>query len=131
MKVLVINGSPKGKDSITFQTVRFLQRKFPKDDFEIIHAGAQIALWERDMSSLKEAVESARIILFAYPVYTFMAPSQLHRFITRMKEQDIDFSGKYALQITTSKRFYDVTAHRYIEENCKDMGMRVLRGLGN
>ncbi len=128
MKVLVINGSPKGKDSITFQTVRFLQRKFPKDDFEIIHAGAQIALWERDMSSLKEAVESARIILFAYPVYTFMAPSQLHRFITRMKEQDIDFSGKYALQITTSKRFYDVTAHRYIEENCKDMGMRVLRG---
>ena len=115
MKVLVINGSPKGKDSITFQTVRFLQRKFPKDDFEIIHAGAQIALWERDMSSLKEAVESARIILFAYPVYTFMAPSQLHRFITRMKEQDIDFSGKYALQITMCRHVIETLGRRYLQ----------------
>ena len=128
MKILVINGSPKGKNSITFQTVRFLQRKFPKDDFEIIHAGAQIALWERDMSSLKASVEAAQMILFAYPVYTFIAPSQLHRFITCLKEQDIDFSGKYVTQITTSKHFYDITAHRYIEDNCKDMGMRVLRG---
>ncbi|MCM1040662.1 MAG: NAD(P)H-dependent oxidoreductase [Roseburia sp.] len=128
MKILVINGSPKGKNSVTFQTVRFLQRKFPKDDFEIIHAGAQIALWERDMSSLKASVEAAQMILFAYPVYTFIAPSQLHRFVACLKEQDIDFSGKYVTQITTSKHFYDITAHRYIEDNCKDMGMRVLRG---
>ena len=38
MKVLVINGSPKGKNSVTYQTIRFLQRKFPKDEFEVIHA---------------------------------------------------------------------------------------------
>lgn len=128
MKILVINGSPKGKNSVTYQTVRFLQRKFPKDDFEVIHAGAQIALWERDMSALKASAEAAQMILFAYPVYTFMAPSQLHRFIAHMKEQEIDLSGKYVTQITTSKHFYDITAHQYIEDNCKDMGMRVLRG---
>lgn len=33
------------------------------------------------------------------------------------------------MQITTSKHFYDVTAHRYIEENCFDLGMHVIRGL--
>ncbi len=38
-------------------------------------------------------------------------------------------SGKYASQITTSKHFYDVTAHRYVEENCFDLGMKVVRGL--
>ena len=128
MRVLVINGSPKGKNSITYQTIRFLQKKFPKDEFDVIHAGAQIALLEQEPSSVVEAVKWAQIILFAYPVYTFIAPSQLHRFIELLKAKNIDFSGKYAIQITTSKHFYDVTAHRYIEDNCRDMGMRVLRG---
>ena len=41
----------------------------------------------------------------------------------------MDLKEKYASQITTSKHFYDVTAHKYIEENCLDMGMRVIRGL--
>ena len=128
MRVLVINGSPKGKNSITYQTIRFLQKKFPKDEFDVIHAGAQIALLEREASMVVEAVKWAQIILFAYPVYTFIAPSQLHRFIELLKAKNIDFSGKYAVQITTSKHFYDVTAHRYIEDNCRDMGMRMLRG---
>lgn len=128
MKILVINGSPKGRNSITYQTVRFLQKKFPKDEFETIHAGAQINMYVQDMSEVCEAAEWADMILFAYPVYTFIAPSQLHKFIALLKEQKIDLSGKYCTQITTSKHFYDVTAHRYIEDNCKDMGMSILRG---
>lgn len=123
-----MNGSPKGKNSITYQTVRFLQKKFSKDEFEVIHAGAQIGKLSQDMSEVCEAVEWADMILFAYPVYTFIAPSQLHKFITLLKNQEIDLSNKYCTQITTSKHFYDVTAHRYIEDNCKDMGMRILRG---
>lgn len=123
-----MNGSPKGKNSITYQTVRFLQKKFSKDEFEVIHAGAQIGKLSQDMSEVCEAVERADMILFAYPVYTFIAPSQLHKFITLLKNQKIDLSKKYCTQITTSKHFYDVTAHRYIEDNCKDMGMRILRG---
>lgn len=128
MNVLVINGSPKGKNSVTYQTIRFLQKKFPKDEFEVIHASARITQLEQDMSEVCEAAKRAELILFAYPVYTFIAPSQLHRFISLLKEQEIDLRGKYATQITTSKHFYDVTAHRYIEDNCKDMGLKVLRG---
>ena len=128
MNILVINGSPKGKNSVTYQTIRFLQKKFPKDEFEVIHAGASIVQLENDMSAVCEAAERAEMILFAYPVYTFIAPSQLHRFISLLKEQDIDLKGKYATQITTSKHFYDVTAHRYIEDNCRDMGMKVIKG---
>lgn len=128
MNVLVINGSPKGKNSITYQTIRFLQKKFPKDNFETIHAGAQIKLLERNMSDVCRAFIRADLIVFAYPVYTFIAPSQMHRFIELLKAQNMDLSGKYAVQITTSKHFYDITAHRYIEDNCKDVGLSVLRG---
>lgn len=39
MNILVINGSPKGVNSITYQTVRFLQNQFPKDEFKMLHAG--------------------------------------------------------------------------------------------
>jgi hypothetical protein len=31
--------------------------------------------------------------------------------------------------VTTSKHFYDVTAHKYIQENCGDLGMKYINGL--
>lgn len=46
-----------------------------------------------------------------------------------IKADKVDLSGKFASQITTSKHFYDVTAHRYVEENCSDLGMKVVKGL--
>jgi hypothetical protein len=46
-----------------------------------------------------------------------------------MKENGACMRGKYATQISTSKHFYDITAHKYIEENALDMGMRYIRGL--
>lgn len=58
-----------------------------------------------------------------------MAPSQLHRFIELVKEHEIDIKGKYATQISTSKHFYDITAHKYIEENALDLKMKYIRGL--
>jgi multimeric flavodoxin WrbA len=67
--------------------------------------------------------------VFSYPVYTFIAPSQLHRFIAALKASGADLSGKFVTQITTSKHFYDVTAHRYIEDNCHDLHMKVIKGL--
>ena len=62
-------------------------------------------------------------------MYTFIAPYQLHKFIELMKTHGVDVSGKYATQLSTSKHFYDVTAHRYVEDNCKDLGLKYIRGL--
>ena len=69
------------------------------------------------------------MLLFCYPVYTFIAPYQLHRFFELVKADGISLQGKFASQITTSKHFYDVTAHRYVEENCCDLGLHMVRGL--
>ena len=129
MKIAVINGSPKGKYSITLQTVRYLERKFPEHEFVALHAGQTIRALERDFKPARELLASAEAVIFSYPVYTFLAPSQLHRFIELMKADGVDMTDKYVTQITTSKHFYDVTAHKYVEENVLDLGMRYIRGL--
>lgn len=129
MKILIINGSPKGKYSVTLQTLNYLALKFPEHEFSVIHAGQQIKKIQRDFSASKKALEEADLVLFSYPVYTFIAPCQLHYFIDLMKENNVNVAGKFATQITTSKHFWDITAHRYIEDNCQDMGMKVIKGL--
>ncbi|MBR5127035.1 MAG: NAD(P)H-dependent oxidoreductase [Roseburia sp.] len=129
MKILVLNGSPKGAYSITLQTVNYLEKLHAEHTFEVLHVGQRIKALEKDFSPALTALESADLLLFSYPVYTFVAPCQLHRFIELMKDSGISFDGKYATQISTSKHFYDVTAHRYIQDNCHDMGLKYIRGL--
>ena len=129
MNILVLNGSPKGKYSITLQTVLYLEKLNPKHSFEVLNVGQTIKSLEKDFSKAVTALEKADLLLFSYPVYTFIAPSQLHRFIELLKEANLDLSGKFATQITTSKHFYDITAHRYIQDNCQDLGLKFIRGL--
>ena len=129
MNILVLNGSPKGKYSITLQTVLYLEQLHPEHTFEVLHVGQRIRAFEKDFSAAADAIARADLLLFSYPVYTFIAPCQLHRFIELLKASGVSLEGKFATQITTSKHFYDVTAHRYIRDNCFDLGLKYLDGL--
>ena len=129
MKILVLNASPKGKNSATIHTALYLQALHPEHEFTFLPVGQRIKAYEKDFSPVRAALEQAELVLFCYPVYTFIAPYQLHRLIELIKADGVDLTGKFASQITTSKHFYDVTAHRYVEENCCDLGMKVIRGL--
>lgn len=131
MNILVINGSPKGEYSCTLQTVLYLQKINPEHTFNILHAGARIRQIEKDFSESAELIREADLLLFSYPVYTFIAPSQLHKFIALMKTNLTaeSLKDKFATQLTTSKHFYDITAHKYVQENCQDMGLKFIKGL--
>ena len=129
MRVLVLNGSPSGEDSITLQTVWFIRQHFKETKFEVLHVGRRIRSLEKDFSEAEAALKRADLILFCYPVYTFLVPAQLHRFIELIKEHGVDLRGKYATQLSTSKHFYDVTAHQFVQDNCDDLGLRYIRGL--
>ena len=50
MKVVVLNGSPKGNYSITLQTINYLAKIYPIHEFNILHVGQQIRSYEKDMS---------------------------------------------------------------------------------
>ncbi len=129
MKILIVNGSPKAEYSITLQTCKYLEIKFPEHSFSYLHIGRQIRALEKDFPKAVSALTEAELIVFSYPVYTFIAPSQLHKFIELIKKNGIELAGKWATQITTSKHFYDITAHNYIRDNCFDMGLRFINGL--
>ncbi len=129
MRVLIVNGSPAGDDSITLQTMRYIQKFHPEHEYELLNAARRIRALEADFSEAREALERADLIVFCYPVYTFLAPAQLHRFLELMQEQGVSAAGKYATQLTTSKHFYDTTAHAFIRARCADFSLRFIRGL--
>ena len=129
MQILILNGSPKGKNSITLQTVNYIAALNKEHHFQVLHVGQSIKSLEKNFAPAIEAIEKADILLFSYPVYTFIVPCQLQRFVELLKASGLDVSGKYASQISTSKHFYDMTAHRYIQDNCGDLGLKYIRGL--
>lgn len=129
MNILILNGSPKGENSVTLQTVRYLRELFPGHTYRELHVSQKIRSIEKDFSAAEELLSAADLLVFCYPVYTFLVPAQLHRFIELIKESGVDLRGKYATQISTSKHFYDTTAHAFIRQNCEDMRLRVIPGL--
>ena len=42
MNILAVNGSPKGENSVTLQTIYYLEKLFPDHNFEVLHAGQRI-----------------------------------------------------------------------------------------
>ncbi|MGL4373751.1 MAG: NAD(P)H-dependent oxidoreductase, partial [Turicibacter sp.] len=133
LKIAVINGSPKGKYSFTIQSVEYLKKCFPQCEFEILHVGKYVRKFETK-DGLQQTIETMKqsdLILFAYPVYSAVAPYQLHKFIDAIKAvaNEDNFKGKLMTQLTTSKHFYDMTAHQYVEQNSTDLGLKILPGL--
>ncbi len=129
MNILIINGSPAGEESITLQTVEYINKLFPEHGYVHLNVGQQIKSLEKDFSKAETQLINADLLMFCYPVYTFLAPAQLHRFIELVKERRVPVEGKYATQITTSKHFYDITAHAFIRENSLDLGLKYIDGL--
>ena len=86
MNVLIINGSPKGRWSVTLKTAQYLEKLHPEHAFHYIDVGAHIHALERDFTPAAAELQRADLVLFTYPVYTFLAPAQLHRFLELMEE---------------------------------------------
>ncbi len=129
MKILIINGSPAGENSITLQTMHYICKFNPEHTYDQINVGQKIKSVEKDFSEAAEKLKEAELLIFCYPVYTFLVPAQLHRFIELIKEQGVDICGKYATQLSTSKHFYDITAHEFVRQNCIDMKLKYIPGL--
>lgn len=129
MKIAVLNGSPKGQVSVTMQYVRFLQMKFPQAKFQIYDVAQKINKLEKDRQEFQTIISeigSSQAVLWAFPLYFFLACSQYKRFIELIFERKAaaTFRGKPAAVLTTSINFFDHTAHNYMNAVCDDLGMK-------
>ncbi len=129
MKITVLNGSPKGNESVTMQYVHFIQKKFPEHELKILNISQKIKLIERDEKAFQEIIDEIKSsdgVLWAFPVYILLVPSQFKRFIELIWERGMEevFKNKYTAALSTSKRVFDHTAHNYMNAICDDLNMR-------
>lgn len=129
MKIIVLNGSPKGQMSVTMQSVHFIRKKFPRHELKIFDISQRIKKIEKDETAFQEIAEEVRSsdgILWAFPVYVMLVPSQYKRFIELISEKGAKdaFKNKYAAVLTTSIHYFDHTAHNYMNAVCDDLNMK-------
>jgi len=128
MKICVLNGSPKGEESVTLQYVRFLELAFPAHTFVVENIGQRITAIEtkeEDFNKIIESISSADAILFATPVYYMLVPAQFKRFFELLFSRNASpaFTDKYAASITTSIHYFDHAANEYLHAVAEDLGM--------
>ena len=75
MNILILNGAPAGDNSITLQTMLYIQKYFPEQTYEQLNVGLKIKAIEKDFSRAQTLLENADLLVFSYPVYTFLVPS--------------------------------------------------------
>ncbi|MBW1734962.1 MAG: hypothetical protein JRJ09_08720 [Deltaproteobacteria bacterium] len=57
MKIIVLNGSPKGDVSVTMQYVRFIQNKIPRHELKILNISQRIKAIERNANHFMEIAD--------------------------------------------------------------------------
>ncbi|MCK5050264.1 MAG: NAD(P)H-dependent oxidoreductase [Candidatus Cloacimonetes bacterium] len=129
MKIIVLNGSPKGKESVTLHYVKFIQKNFPDHEYEFENISQQIKRIEKDekvFNGIIEKVKSADAVIWAFPLYVFLVAAQYKRFIELISERNVQsvFQNKYTAVLSTSIHFYDHTAHNYMRAICEDLNMK-------
>ena len=92
MKILVLNGSPKGKYSITLQTVLYLQKKFKDCEFEVLHVGQTIKALEKEFSKAVEAIEAADVVIMTDEPSRIALAMQISRKTLASVKQNIVFA---------------------------------------
>ena len=93
---------------------------------------SRIAKIEKDEALFNEIIKKmvkAGAIIWSFPVYYCLVPSQIKRFIELIFERcpkDL-FKGKYTTSFTTSINFFDHTAHNYIQGVCEELGFSFIK----
>ncbi len=129
MKIIVLNGSPKGNMSVTMQYIHYAQKIFPRHELKIINIASSITKIERDrpaFDAIIREINKADGVLWAFPLYYWIVHSGYMRFIELIRERGVKkvFKDKYAAAFSTSIHFFDNTAHNYMHAVCDDLDMK-------
>jgi len=130
MKIVVINGSPKGNRlSFTMQYIHYAQKMFPHVEFNLINVGQKLnnmKIKEETFQEILKEMVSADGILWGFPVYVCLVPAQLKKFIELLFENNVGemLEGKVSGVLSTSMNFFDNTAFDYMHAIIEDLNMK-------
>ena len=130
MKIIVINGSPKGELGVTLRYAQYIATNYPEHSFRYIHVAQRIKEIERypeKLNEIRAQLADADMILWATPIYYLLVPAQLKRFFELLladSKMSIVLNGKPCASITTSIHFYDHTGNDYLQQACEVLGMK-------
>jgi multimeric flavodoxin WrbA len=97
MKIVVLNGSPKGPVSVTMQYVAYIAKRHPEHELKVFHVAQKIHGLEKDPERFEAIIEEIRGsdgVLWAFPLYILLVSSQYKRFIELIGERGA--SGAFA-----------------------------------
>ncbi|MCK4515257.1 MAG: NAD(P)H-dependent oxidoreductase [Spirochaetaceae bacterium] len=129
MNIAVLNGSPKGRHSITLTYLNFLKTRFPEHQYSIIHISRDIRTIEKSrerFNEIMETINQADALIWLYGAWVLLVPAQMVRFMELVRERgkgDV-FAGKYAASISTSIHYLDHFAEHYIRAESEDLKMQ-------
>jgi len=131
MKIAVLNGSPKGDTSVTMQYIHYMRQLHPDIVLTVHNISHRIKALEKDPKAFRAVLDDVRssdLVIWAFPLYYFLVPSQYKRFIEMVFEGKAAsaFKSKFAAVLTTSLHFFDHTAHNYMRAICDDLGMKAI-----
>ena len=133
MKIIVLNGSPKGDLSVTMQYIHYVHKRFPQHEWVVHNISQRINAIEKKEEAFREIMDNIRSaagVVWAFPVYFLLVPSNYKRFIELIWERGAEdaFKDKYTASLSTSIHYYDHIAHQYIHAICDDLGMKYVDG---
>lgn len=133
MKIVILNGSPRGDKSTTLYFCKYIMKHNPDIDFKIINIGVKIKSLEKNQDGFTRVIDeikNAEGIIWTFPVYTFSITYQLQKFIELIFERQAEhhFKNKYSTLVATSMHFFDHIAYHYIQEICENLDMKFVDG---
>ena len=129
MKFTILNGSPKGAESVTMQYILYIKKKHPEHEYTIINIAQAIKKIENDANRFEDIIQQIKEsdgVIWSFPLYVMLVCSQYKRFIEMIFEKNAEtaFENKYTIVLSTSIHFYDHTAQNYMQSICDDLKMK-------
>lgn len=135
MKIIVLNGSPKGVLSLTFKAVEYaIKYSNIEIEFEVFNVSQRIKVidkLETEITKIKDRIRQCDGVIWCTPVYYHSVPAQLIRFIEILyndKNAVSILNNKTTTLITTSIHIGDNFAHDYMHSVCDELKMNYVPG---
>jgi len=129
MKIAMINGSPKVKDSASGVILNALKERIGEAAECVLYSTAK-----EDKQEFMQAVSESEAIVFAFPLFVDGIPSHLLRLLDEVQQNIVDAAPKAMIYAVVNNGFYEgrqnILALEMMRNFCIRSGLEWGQGIG-